>query len=246
MAKFSFVHFARRLKNSFFARPSFFNSAKNSKRWDLTYFCPLRCCKANIVNCYFINTSPIYRLFFWCSPTNISRFIIAVIVNTVNRIYWRWSTSNIIKKCHKIIFPFIAYCYSTATVIFKCKFIRIKATCKYSPPCYIFRSFAHSMSGCSFLEKFLGQATAAFSVARPKFRAINCRYFTTSTLADPISSAPFVIFGSFKNNKTSEFLSDKINEIRYDKNLQAKVTSVLKCGKQLLEDCFSGMTLATK
>ena len=243
-----FVYFISRLENSFFMWATPLNSTTNSAKWGMANFCPLSHAQCDAIKCYFNIRPLVIALLLLRSPSNIVRFIIAIIIYAINRMFRGRPFANMVIKCHEIIFPFIANSYASTTIIFKGFIVRIVTTLKNIAPYAIFRSMRHAMSVSILFKRFFGKATATFCMTIANICTVNRRYFTASASANPTSFALFGIFSSFNNSKTSKSFSGKINKFRHDINPQAKVASILGhsiCGGQLLEDCFSGMTLAT-
>lgn len=79
-------------------------------------------------------------LFFLRCPTTIRGFVIAIVVNTINRVLRRWFTSHIGEKINKVFSPSVAYGNSPASISFISCCLWISAAMNYSYPCFIFRT----------------------------------------------------------------------------------------------------------
>lgn len=85
----------------------------------------------------------IKSLFSARGPSNISRLIIAVVVYSVDAMVLRWSFTNVVEKCQKIVFPFFAHCYAASAIISKlCKFKIIAALLGVYPSVIFRRSYS--------------------------------------------------------------------------------------------------------
>lgn len=127
--------------------------------------------------------STINRLLFTSSPSAITGFVITVIVNSIKAgIWWPWTHVGI--KLSKIIFPFLAHCYATTSIIIEGMAFRIKASGLSLCPGTMFTSIAFAMF---YVNAFHG-ASATFYTAVGK--GIGCDGFDVSaiTLANPMDS----------------------------------------------------------
>ena len=76
-----------------------------------------------------------------CCPTNVPRFIIAIIVNAVNTISRTRAGANIIIKIFKGMSPAVTDFYSTPAIIRETASFRIDATIYETVPSFDFRDF---------------------------------------------------------------------------------------------------------
>ena len=82
------------------------------------------------IECYEACVRAITHLFRWCCPPTIARFVVAIVVYPIKRVFIRWSLTHIFEEIDKTISakPFITYFDpSTAIPIIKSN-IRIKAS----------------------------------------------------------------------------------------------------------------------
>ena len=125
------------------------------------------------------------------NPSDIARFIVPVIVDPVQCVFWRRFFADIFEKCGKVIAPFFAHGYSPSTIPVKTSVIFVKATGFCVLPTFIFWCL-FSVNFIPMFQKpvsgyFLFQATTAFGVAGLKrIRAAN-NFITAITKAFPIN-----------------------------------------------------------
>ena len=103
----------------------------------------------------FNHRSTISALRLPCSPLAIARFIVAVIVYSVNR-QSVWARSHIKIKILKTILPSVTYPYTTASVISVMLVLWIPASLSHAGPNIVFSCLAPAMSSetvnCPFRE----------------------------------------------------------------------------------------------
>jgi len=80
-------------------------------------------------------------LFKRCRPSHISRFIVAVIINSVNAQFYTWSRTDMLKKQFKIVNPSTIYNNTPSPIIFITFVFRVTATLLHLLPCKIFLSW---------------------------------------------------------------------------------------------------------
>ena len=220
---------------------------KYNMRFQSYKLSPFRNGKVPFMKFYSMIISSIKRLFFPCRPSAIFFKIAFVVVNTFKRILWGRLFLHIIIKTREAIPPFIANSYSASAIIFKFRIIRVITAIKHMIPTSVFRSTAHTMFSKSFFLTFFVDTTTTLGVFSSKVSSLNNFDISTRALTFPAGKATLGIFSSFNHSKAVECFSSKVNKFRHEINLQAKgYKHLVKCGRQLLEDCFSGMTLSTQ
>jgi hypothetical protein len=115
---------------------------------------------SNHLGCAFIS-----RLFFAGYPSAIVRFIVAIIVNSVNAVGWTRARAHVLKKCLERFSPPIANHYTSATIIVKAHATRKMASPSHSNPNSKFRVMRLAVYRSSFDSKFSFQTATAFSLS---------------------------------------------------------------------------------
>lgn len=91
----------------------------------------------------------IVKLLCVCSPFTILRKISKIIIDSFNRMVFRWARSDISIKARKTIFPLLANVDSSSSI----SRIRLVCTsCFHLLPSFIFRSSGHPMSFSNHFE----------------------------------------------------------------------------------------------
>ena len=137
-------------------------------------------------------------------PTDVSWFVVAVVIHSINRMMRRGRISDVVVKCRKIVFPFITDLYPPAAVETVIMSFRIITARFHTCPCPINLGlvFRLTMSKASFLARFLkctwirttfsrkfgGKTSARFRMSSTK---IACHYPTalsTSAYTEPTTN----------------------------------------------------------
>lgn len=153
------------------------------------------------------------RLVLVARPLAIARFIVTVVVDTIQTCTW-WLFAHISKEVGKCKPRSINF-YTTPTVVGIAGIFRISATLRHSYPRMIGRcnSFAGRMTmlGASLYRSFLLQATARLCYATAKKDAFYDAIRTTFTAAKPLSLTFGVIFDTFKGRPSPESFACNID-----------------------------------
>lgn len=132
--------------------------------------------------------APVSHLLSEGCPSYVSRLVVPVIVDSVNRMFWRGRLADISQEVFKI-HPALTQFNSTACVTVKFLSLQIRATCLHIGPSAVDFCSGHSM--------FQSVATVADTAAG------NC-YATTKR----ISSDPFLIATTASAKPFREMIDD--------------------------------------
>lgn len=204
-------------------------------------FSPLCNVERPSMNNYHMISSGIIRLFLSGRPFYVAWFIIAIVINSFNRMKNRWSWSDMLIKCHKIILPFITKNYAPATIVVKTVVIWIITSLFYAFPRFVFRSIGHAMCRTSkpkFSTNFYMKTPAGFCVSRFDRACFN--YSRVSTITNAFPSNRFAIFNTLNNSKAIKGLSCKINKWWHNNNLLAKIFDERSSGRLASISSFLG------
>lgn len=204
--------------------------------WYSSFLNPISKCLSFILISNQIICSFISVLLRSCTPTNIVRFVIAVIVNSINLVFFAWRQTNIFKKCFKRIAPFFAYSDpSTAPQMIVSVFGPV-ASSNHVLPCYInFRSFfIRSMAVFEGISQpfFFCKATTAFGIFCSQAIRRNRGMPTAIANAQPrITSATTCRFITFANHgKASESLACQVDVSHVDHYITSAIIGKYKTG----------------
>lgn len=115
-----------------------------------------------------------------CCPSAVARFVIAVIVNTVNRVFRGWFRSHILVKGEKGIAPTVADGNAATSVITVPRIIDVCASLDHASPSAMFRREVQPID-------FTGTA-ARLMAAIAKHCASYINFVSAFALAEPASS----------------------------------------------------------
>lgn len=79
-------------------------------------------------------------LFKLCGPSNISRFVVSIVVDAIKRVISRWSDSHVFKEGSKRVIPTFADLDTASTVVVVDSKRRIVTPTSHVYPCVILRS----------------------------------------------------------------------------------------------------------
>ena len=84
--------------------------------------------------------TPVVHLFFWCCPITVCWRIVSVIINTIERMFGRWSWPHILVKVLKAIQPPFTYSNPSSTIYFPLLVVGVEASTVHRLPSSVFRS----------------------------------------------------------------------------------------------------------
>ena len=160
-------------------------------------------------------------LFFGRGPSAIARFVVAVIIDTINRHAFR-HTHHVGNKILDPV-PTLANDYSSAPIIFIGRMFWVVAAMNHANPAFIHfgarqvvRNFL-PVKGARMLFCQLGvQASARFCAATFKSADIYGFLIAAIAKAVPSSAAAAMVRRAADNDKPPKPLSDAINELWHD------------------------------
>lgn len=169
----------------------------------------------NIHGCH--SPASIVGLLLARGPSAISRFVIAIIVDAINRVKRGWPFANISGKYLKTVIPSLADTDPSTTVSRIAFVIFALASIFHASPNQIETrtGFAVTLTRISkFFHVVLTETTAAFGwLMLPSQRPrANLSFVSTGTFAVPPCSR-FSVWYATNNYKPSKFLSNQINKI---------------------------------
>lgn len=91
--------------------------------------------------------APVITLLLACGPANISRLIVSIVVDTFDRMGWRWWISDMSIKGFKVLLPWFMQCNSSSSVVRKRNIRGAQATCFNSHPSVMNFRAGHSVCG---------------------------------------------------------------------------------------------------
>lgn len=124
-------------------------------------------------------------------PAHVGRFVIAVVVNSIQRHLRVWANTNVRVERFKRITPAVTHDDPASTVVLKCGIVRVCCALLNSCPNVVFRRMAKSMRCHVFahgsLSRFRVQTTARPGISTPQVGAVSKMRGTTITDASPFS-----------------------------------------------------------
>jgi hypothetical protein len=166
------------------------------------------------MNPLLLKLSPITSLFNRSCPSDVTRFVISVVVYAVDGMSGRRWISDALVKGLKVFAPFFTNAYASASIIFVLLASWMVATQPHRLPSFINFRVGHSMSDHLFSHaksqfmisitesrtaNFLDETTAGTAVALPKGRSANPLFISTFASAQPVTDAVFLIWPIFSS-----------------------------------------------
>lgn len=153
--------------------------------------------------------SAVLRLLASGGPSDIPRLIVAVVVDTIDRILGRWAVADVCIKGFERFQPFIAHCYSSAFVVRKREACRQGDSCFHPSPCSVFSRICHAVCCRACSDYVFGEATARLLCASGKPICGGCHHVSAFTSADPLMLTGLDI-GIGKDEKAPKHPTDEI------------------------------------
>lgn len=185
------------------------------------FFRKLTYCKIFTIQIINSIRAQIILLFFFCSPTTISRFITSVIINSIKRHIF-WFFSHIFKKILKAINPICANRNSATSVISKKLTSRICTSLLHACPGAISFASGKPRFGISQMKTgrpggrpFFMKTSTGMCFSIYQMIATNGFNFSAIAFANPTSS----FFGRipFQHQESRKSFVSKIEKIRHKK-----------------------------
>lgn len=85
-------------------------------------------------------------LFNTCRPSHIAGLVIPIVVDAINREFFRWSWTNVFKKCNETLAPALAHLNASATVVAIVASLWVVAALNHAAPDTGFMAIAHPVS----------------------------------------------------------------------------------------------------
>lgn len=179
-----------------------------------------------MITAVFWTGATILLLLASCGPANISRFIVAVIFDTVKG-KPIWSLTNVVKKGHEIVTPLVANFDAALSVIGVLRCFGVVTTLFHAAPCLVFRP-RFVVRCCSVPEPrilqtgFTFQAAARFSFPSKQVGTSGNYRSSALTGTQPTCRSSVVALsdGSVKNRQKSKGFTDYLSVFHGVKILQ--------------------------
>jgi hypothetical protein len=116
-------------------------------------------------------------------PSAVARFVMAVIIDAIQRVLWRWPTTHIREKAREVVLPFAAHGYPAPSVSVVARIGFSEAASLHGYPYRVFRCMAKPV--CAVLGNYLvlRQAPTAFGAVPSQIGSGNDYGITTRAAA---------------------------------------------------------------
>jgi hypothetical protein len=160
-------------------------------------------------------------LFFVSRPSHVARFVVTIIINSVDGMFRSRTITDIIKKRNKIVLPFFAHFYSTASIVFPGWIFAVRASLNHTRPISMRRGYVVSPCMAVFPRSSYGffntETAAAFSFSFSQQNGLGNSFLSAIALTNIASSASFGI-RTFQNKQSAKSLTDVINQQIHRRN----------------------------
>lgn len=160
------------------------------------------------VNREFSCSSLIPRLLFRGRPSAVCRFVISIVINSVNAHCGTGWVPHVLKKVFKDM-PARTYRYSSCAVFMKSFVVAIFATLANSAPAVMHFGMAEFMTRRFFARKFVFKASTRSAIAGNKVVCSNNAYRSALALTFPFSLSVFRAV-KLKDCVSRKFLSSEV------------------------------------
>lgn len=104
-------------------------------------------------------------LLFRRGPSAIARLVVAVAIDTVNRVPWRRAVAHVVDECFKAAEPSVTDANAAATVSVVARVLRMAASALHALPDAILRRIGHAMCAGAFPALLFPNTAARLRVA---------------------------------------------------------------------------------
>lgn len=156
----------------------------------------------------------IIPLLLWRSPADVSGFVIAVVVDAIQR-QSRWTRSGMCKERLKTLSPLDAHRDATAAIVFVIWIFGIKTPLLCSTPNVVFWAISLAMLEANDGKNLRSVATAARRFASYQTAAEDYFFLSAVAAAKPASLTIGAVGTSIDNCKSSEFFSRELDDRRH-------------------------------
>ena len=209
-------------KGLFYTPPSYIEPSPKGGMRDASFGNPSSKYHCFATKCKYAVCSLIAVLFFSGAPSYIARFVVAIIVNSVELIAFVCGLANVSKKIRKGFTPFFTDHNTSPPPEVVISVRRPIASANHVLPCEVgFRAFCASMAvrSSGYFARFVTKTSATFCVATFKTIAQHVDTFATFTLADPHGASVASMFGigAYSNNcKPAKYLACQVDMFHAD------------------------------
>ncbi len=156
-----------------------------------------------------------------CGPSAVVKFVVAIVINAVNRVLWSWSRPHIIKKRLKRVSPLVAHRDASPAIMTISGVVRV-ATSKFHalPGTILVRAI--SSVGSNLISV---QASTATSMAACKPGGLHRDNVSARTQAVPVYLSRSTR-GLVKDFQSFICMSSSVNEVRHERRLQYSASYV--------------------
>src|SRR5262245_50620868 len=75
------------------------------------------------------SATSVFQLNIACTPTAVFRGVVTIIINSIDRMKWRWSQTHVSGKSSEVVSPAIANFDASATIMAKACRVRVFTSC---------------------------------------------------------------------------------------------------------------------
>ena len=176
-----FSHATNRSRDCSSCGPSVGDPLVNDLVGDAVLNCPLCKWLCDAVQLENGSGASVGRLRCHCGPTNVSRFVIAIVVYAVKGMLKGRSVANISKERYERLTPRLVHTYAAAAVVLVGTVVLVEATRFYVAPDRVFGSVAQAVRLEKATGKLLLETTATWFTGR--LQGVGCPDNNRATLA---------------------------------------------------------------
>lgn len=132
-------------------------------------------------------------------PSAITRLIVAVVINAIDRVTRAWLAAQIIKKCLERVTPPIAHRNTSSAVAMPVLMVSILASLNHSGPCLV---FASALTNLRLSMPHPRTTPTAFRFTATKIRGLDLRGLAAIAMTYPRAFSAFVLSQMKRNEPT--------------------------------------------
>lgn len=141
-----------------------------------------------------LSGTPICALFCSGGPSDVARFVVASVVDPVERVKTRWASSNVFEKRCEVMAPVVANANPSTAVVRVLRRLWVEASGFHVRPGRVLGRVSHAVRAISISSGFVSQASARFSVSNSEVAGRGRYHRPARTSTYPLNVTTTVLF----------------------------------------------------
>lgn len=154
--------------------------------------------------------SRVVRLFFWCRPSHVVRFVMTIYIDAVNAVALAWTRADMRKECCERGAPFWAHPNTPASIIAIVVSVLVATSLQHPAPNLKLGTVGHAMNGVGSLGYFSGKASTGSRRTAPQMGSFDAADTPAFASTDPASRNNRPV--SSKDSQSAKDMASMVNQ----------------------------------